>query len=416
IITNQSITVSTSTSTVVNETITIISQNGTVSNGGVNSVTFFGNVSNNTATGDELIGLNINYTRSGRITLDSLEFVMTGYTDSDPDWFKYQDYDPIALTSDTNNLNETMAKLGFYEITPTVNDEINPFNDLEFAPDKFSPFSQLYYTDLFLDYSEELDPSGNFPIDLKFANCTTCTTDFDITIWVNGIKYPTYSLKTTNEVVYSGVKVRPGYNSTLLELVVGPNITSIYNGNVEFQFSIDNPETIDYFHTSVPRPNPIRIPFYYYDPSKATADIDAAPITDDFNSFENNSNWDFVSSSNISLTNNSNNELEVIKDKLHITDYSITQNIPRAGEFTFDTTLSTTIVDPGTQEGADGDIDPFFTSGFIIGPENNPYKLLFNYQFDLQSTEVTTKWFLRSSTGTLATWNNLNPQSGKEYE
>lgn len=78
VITNQSITVSTSTSTVVNETITIISQNGTVSNGGVNSVTFFGNVSNNTATGDELIGLNINYTRSGRITLDSLEFPADG--------------------------------------------------------------------------------------------------------------------------------------------------------------------------------------------------------------------------------------------------------------------------------------------------------------------------------------------------
>ncbi len=76
--TNESITVTTKRTTVVNETITMASQEGTVSFAGISSVTFFGNVSNNTNLASVSLGVEVNFTRSGRIIIDAAEFPADG--------------------------------------------------------------------------------------------------------------------------------------------------------------------------------------------------------------------------------------------------------------------------------------------------------------------------------------------------
>ncbi len=75
---NESVTVTTSSSTVVNETITMTAQRGTVTNPGVNSLTFFGNGTNNSFLAAVQLGLEVNYTRSGRIIVDGDEFPADG--------------------------------------------------------------------------------------------------------------------------------------------------------------------------------------------------------------------------------------------------------------------------------------------------------------------------------------------------
>ena len=73
-ITNESITMTTSTGTVINESIAITDGIGTAAFSGIASVTFFGAGNTSTHSGDTDVGLEVNFTRAGTITVDTINF------------------------------------------------------------------------------------------------------------------------------------------------------------------------------------------------------------------------------------------------------------------------------------------------------------------------------------------------------
>ena len=75
---NETITMSATTSSTVNESITITSQTGNVAGGAVIAVSFFGNGTNSTHLANVAIGIEVNITRSGRVTVDAEEFPADG--------------------------------------------------------------------------------------------------------------------------------------------------------------------------------------------------------------------------------------------------------------------------------------------------------------------------------------------------
>ena len=70
---NESITITATTITVTNESITMTSGTGTTGNGSVRSITYFGNVTNSTDLASISVGLQINLSKSGVITVDTAE-------------------------------------------------------------------------------------------------------------------------------------------------------------------------------------------------------------------------------------------------------------------------------------------------------------------------------------------------------
>ena len=75
---NESITMTATTNTVVNETITITSGTGTTDNTSVRSVTFFGNGTNSTHLADVNITQHVNFSKSGAITISGQRFPADG--------------------------------------------------------------------------------------------------------------------------------------------------------------------------------------------------------------------------------------------------------------------------------------------------------------------------------------------------
>ncbi|OLS24330.1 MAG: hypothetical protein HeimC3_20480 [Candidatus Heimdallarchaeota archaeon LC_3] len=329
----------------------------------------------------------------------------SGHKDSDPEWYKYQDFDPVKLTTDNNYLQQIMAQYGWYEPITTGSDNanVNPFNDVEFiaSSSQFDPFTQYFFTNVWIDYNGVLNSNGTFNTEITFTNMLGI--DLDFTFWINGNKRPSMNNDVSvqgSSITLNNYEFRPGMNTLLLELIVPYTSTATTNG--VFKLSFTDTTNLD-FRTLSPYTPTIRAPFYFYDPTIATADIDAAPFSDDFiTAIYKNDIWSITNGITTNYIDDiSDDYLEIIKDGDANNVYSMTQNLPRIGEFTVDTTLNISIPDLDTE-----DRGGFQVAGLIFGLENDLYRLIFNYnsvtnssRFDLLDGGIILDTFTVNGSG-----------------